>query len=254
MSQPYKAIIVDDEPAARRLMKNLLSEYTSVITVIDEASNGREAIQKIEALQPDLVFLDIQMPDLTGFEVIEQLNPKPNIIFTTAYEQYAIKAFETFSIDYLLKPIKEERLKQSIEKIKQFGQLNQSIDISGLQQIIKQIQSPQKSTALAIKTGDRIILLRYETIVYLEAQDKYVFAFTADGQKYITDQSLSAMEEKLPSQFYRIQKSYIINRERIKEMHRHFNGRYLFVMDDKAGSRLTSGRTFHEALKRDFDL
>jgi len=254
MSQPYKAIIVDDEPAARRLMKNLLSEYTSVITVIDEASNGREAIQKIEALQPDLVFLDIQMPDLTGFEVIEQLNPKPNIIFTTAYEQYAIKAFETFSIDYLLKPIKEERLKQSIEKIKQFGQLNQSIDISGLQQIIKQIQSPQKSTALAIKTGDRIILLRYETIVYLEAQDKYVFAFTADGQKYITDQSLSAMEEKLPSQFYRIQKSYIINRERIKEMHRHFNGRYLFVMDDKTGSRLTSGRTYHDSIKRDFDL
>ena len=254
MSQPYKAIIVDDEPAARRLMKNLLSEYTSVITVIDEASNGREAIQKIEALQPDLVFLDIQMPDLTGFEVIEQLNPKPNIIFTTAYEQYAIKAFETFSIDYLLKPIKEERLKQSIEKIKQFGQLNQSIDISGLQQIIKQIQSPQKSTALAIKTGDRIILLRYETIVYLEAQDKYVFAFTAEGQKYITDQSLSAMEEKLPSQFYRIQKSYIINRERIKEMHRHFNGRYLFVMDDKNGSRLTSGRTYHDSIKRDFDL
>jgi len=254
MSQPYKAIIVDDEPAARRLMKNLLSEYTSVITVIDEASNGREAIQKIEALQPDLVFLDIQMPDLTGFEVIEQLNPKPNIIFTTAYEQYAIKAFETFSIDYLLKPIKEERLKQSIEKIKQFGQLNQSIDISGLQQIIKQIQSPQKSTALAIKTGDRITLLRYENIVYLEAQDKYVFAFTADGQKYITDQSLSAMEEKLPSQFYRIQKSYIINRERIKEMHRHFNGRYLFVMDDKTGSRLTSGRTYHDSIKRDFDL
>jgi len=254
MSQPYKAIIVDDEPAARRLMKNLLSEYTYVITVIDEASNGREAIQKIEALQPDLVFLDIQMPDLTGFEVIEQLNPKPNIIFTTAYEQYAIKAFETFSIDYLLKPIKEERLKQSIEKIKQFGQLNQSIDISGLQQIIKQIQSPQKSTALAIKTGDRIILLRYETIVYLEAQDKYVFAFTTEGQKYITDQSLSAMESKLPSQFYRIQKSYIINRERIKEMHRHFNGRYLFIMDDKTGSRLTSGRTYHDSIKRDFDL
>jgi len=254
MSQPYKAIIVDDEPAARRLMKNLLSEYTSVITVIDEASNGREAIQKIEALQPDLVFLDIQMPDLTGFEVIEQLNPKPNIIFTTAYEQYAIKAFETFSIDYLLKPIKEERLKQSIEKIKQFGQLNQSIDISGLQQIIKQIQSPQKSTALAIKTGDRITLLRYENIVYLEAQDKYVFAFTTEGQKYITDQSLSAMESKLPSQFYRIQKSYIINRERIKEMHRHFNGRYLFIMDDKTGSRLTSGRTYHDSIKRDFDL
>src|SRR6266496_1497252 len=246
MNQLFKAIVIDDEPAARRLMKNLLQEHNDVVEIIAEADNGKDAIEKIERLKPDLIFLDIQMPDLSGFEVIEQLTERPNIIFTTAYEQYAIKAFETFSIDYLLKPIKEERLKQSIEKIKQFGQLNQSIDISSLQQIINQIQSPQKSTALAIKTGDRIILLRYEHIVYLEAQDKYVFAFTAEGQKYITDQSLSAMEEKLPSQFYRIQKSYIINRERIKEMHRHYNGRYLFLMDDKNGSRLTSGRTYHD--------
>ena len=122
MNQLYKAIVIDDEPAARRLMKNLLQEYSDIVTVIAEAGNGREAIEKIEELNPDLIFLDIQMPDLTGFEVIEKLSRKPNIIFTTAYEQYAIKAFETFSIDYLLKPIKEERLKQSIEKLKQFGQ------------------------------------------------------------------------------------------------------------------------------------
>lgn len=254
MSQQYKAIIIDDEPAARRLMKNLLQEHADMVSVIAEASNGREAIQKIEELNPDLIFLDIQMPDLTGFEVIEQLSRKPNIIFTTAYEQYAIKAFETFSIDYLLKPIKEERLKQSLEKVKQFGQLNQSIDMSSLQEIIKQLQAPPKATALAIKTGDRIILLKYENIVYLEAQDKYVYAFTSDGQKFITDQSLTGMEEKLPSQFYRIQKSYIINKEKIKEMHRHFSGRYLFIMDDKAATRLTSGRTYHDSIKKDFGL
>src|SRR5947207_9078133 len=136
------------------------------------------------------------MPDLTGFEVIEQLSKKPNIIFTTAYEQYAIKAFETFSIDYLLKPIKEERLKQSLDKVKQFGRLNQSFNLSRLQEIISQFQAPQKSTALAIKTGDRIILLRYENITHLEAQDNYVFAFTSDGQKYLTDQSLTGLGEK----------------------------------------------------------
>ena len=254
MNQQYKAIIIDDEPAARRLMKNLLQEHSDTIKVVDEASNGREAIQKIEELNPDLIFLDIQMPDLTGFEVIEQLSRKPNIIFTTAYEQYAIKAFETFSIDYLLKPIKEERLKQSIEKVKQFGRINQSIDLANLQEMIRQFQSPQKSTALAIKTGDRIILLRYENIVYLEAQDKYVFAFTSEGNKYITDQSLSGLEEKLPSHFYRIQKSHIINKDRIKEMHKHFSGRYLFIMDDKAETRLTSGRTYHDSIKKDFGL
>jgi len=254
MSQLYNAIVIDDEPAARRLMKSLLSEYPDVISIIGEAGSGSEAIAKIQELNPDLIFLDIQMPDMTGFEVLEKLERKPNIIFTTAYEQYAIKAFETFSIDYLLKPIKEERLRQSIEKVKKFGRLNQSIDLTGLQEIIKQFQTPQKATALPIRTGDRIILLRYEMITYLEAQDKYVFIFTSDGHKYITDQSLSTLEEKLPDHFYRIQKSYIINKDRIREMHRHFNGRYLFVMDDKEGSRLTSGRTYYDMIRTEFGL
>lgn len=254
MNPVYSAIVIDDEPAARRLMKAMLQEHADVVNVIDEAGNGKEAIAKIEELKPDLIFLDIQMPDLTGFEVIERLTCKPNIIFTTAYEQYAIKAFETFSIDYLLKPIKEERLKQSIEKIKAFGRLNQSIDMPGLQEMIRQLQAPQKATALPIKTGDRIILLRYENISFLEAQDKYVYIFTADGNKYITDQSLAGLAEKLPPRFYRIQKSYIINKDRIKEMHRHFNGRYLFVMDDKPGSRLTSGRTYYDSIREEFGL
>lgn len=254
MNQVYRAIVIDDEPAARRLVKSLLQEHSNIVQVIEEASNGREAIQKIESLQPDLIFLDIQMPDLTGFEVIEHLSHKPNIIFTTAYEQYAIKAFETFSIDYLLKPIKEERLHQSMEKLKQFGRLNHAIDVKGLQDIIRQFQTPQRSTALTIRTGDRIILVRYEDIVYMEAQDKYVFVFTSDGQKHLTDQSLSSLSEKLPLTFFRIQKSYILNKDKIKEMHRHFNGRYLFIMDDKANTRLTSGRTYADAIRAGFDL
>ena len=254
MSRLFKTIVIDDEPAARRLMKSLLSEYPSIIHVVDEAGTGEEAIRKIEEQKPDLIFLDIQMPDLTGFEVIEKLSHKPNIIFTTAYEQFAMKAFETFSIDYLLKPIKEDRLHQAVEKLQQFGQLSQSVDIMGLQEMIKQLQTPPKATALAIKTGDRIILLRYENIVYMEAQDKYVFVFTVDGQKYLTDQTLSALEEKLPSHFYRIQKSYIINKDKIKEMHKHFSGRYLFIMDDKAATNLTSGRTYNENIKAEFGL
>jgi len=254
MNQRFKAIVIDDEPAARRLMKSLLLDHSDVIEVIGEAGNGREAIAIIGELKPDVIFLDIQMPDLTGFEVIDQLTVKPNIIFTTAYEQYAIKAFESFSIDYLLKPIKEERLEQSIAKLKQFGRLEQPIDLAGLQEIIRQFQVPQRSTALPIKTGDRINLVRFENISFMEASDKYVFIHTIDGQKHLTDQSLTTLEEKLPSHFYRIQKSYIINKDRIREMHRHFNSRYLFVMDDKAGSRLTSGRTYHDAIKAEFGL
>ena len=123
MSQLFKAIVIDDEPAARRLMKSLLEEHQDVVQVIGEAGNGKDAIARIEEMKPDVIFLDIQMPDLTGFEVIDKLKIKPNIIFTTAYEQYAIKAFETFSIDYLLKPVKEERLANSISKLQQFGRL-----------------------------------------------------------------------------------------------------------------------------------
>ncbi|MBO9657540.1 MAG: response regulator transcription factor [Chitinophagaceae bacterium] len=254
MSQRYKAILVDDEPAARRLMKNLLQDYKELIEVVAEAGTGEEAIRQVQSLQPDLIFLDIQMPDLTGFEVIEKLSHKPNIIFTTAYEQYAMKAFDTFSIDYLLKPIKEERLAQSMEKLRRFGKLNATIDVSGLQEMIRQIQTPKQATALSIRTGDRIVLLRYEQIVYLESQDKYVYIYTTDGHKHLTDQTLSALEEKLPEQFFRVQKSFLINKDRIKEMHRHFNGRYLFVMDDKAGARITSGRTYYEIIKAEFGL
>ncbi len=254
MNKLFKAIIVDDEPAARRLMKSLLQEHGDVVEIIGEAASGREALEKIDGLRPDLIFLDIQMPDLTGFEVIEQMKHKPDIIFTTAYEQYAIKAFETFSIDYLLKPIKEERLEQSIAKLKKFGKLNTGIDIVELQQIILQLKTPQKATALPVKTGDKINLLKFENISYLEAHDKYVFIYTVDGQKHLTDQSLMSLEEKLPGQFYRVQKSYIINKERIKEMHKHFNGRFLFTMDDKNTTRISSGRTYHEAIKTEFGL
>lgn len=254
MNRPFKAIVIDDEPAARRLMKSLLLEHKDIVEVIAEAANGREALEKTEALLPDLIFLDIQMPDLTGFEVIEKLKHRPNIIFTTAYEQYAIKAFETFSIDYLLKPVKEERLEQSIHKLRQFGKLTAGIDVAGLQQMIQQLKAPQKATALPVKTGDRINLLRFENICYMEAQDKYVFIHTMDGQKHLTDQTLTLLEEKLPSQFYRIQKSYIINKEKIKEMHKHFNGRFLFIMDDKDATKISSGRTYHEAIKTEFGL
>jgi two-component system LytT family response regulator len=235
-------------------MKSMLQEHADTVEVIGEAGTGQEALRQIEALKPDLLFLDIQMPDLTGFEVLERLQNKPNVIFTTAYEQYAIKAFENFSVDYLLKPIREDRLELSIQKLQRFGRLNQDLNLSGLQEIISQLKAPPKATALPIRTGDRITLVRFEQITYLEAEDKYVYVHSTDGQKFLTDQTLSVLEEKLPENFFRIQKSYIINKERIREMHRHFNGRYLFVMEDKAATRITSGRTYYEQIKATFDL
>jgi two-component system, LytTR family, response regulator len=254
MNRKFKALVVDDEPAARRLMKTMLTEHADSVEVVGEAGNGSEAVRLIKELKPDVVFLDIQMPDFTGFEVLEKLDSKPNIIFTTAYEQYAIKAFDSFSIDYLLKPIKEERLAQSLEKMKEFGKLNQPIDVLNLREMIEQIKMPKKATAIPIKTGDRIILLRFENISHFEAQDKYVFIFTQEGQKHLTDQTLTTLAEKLPDQFLRVQKSYIINKEKIKEIHKHFNGRFVITMDDKTRTQITTGLTFNEPIRNTLDI
>lgn len=254
MNRKFKALVVDDEPAARRLMKRMLDDHADSIEIVGEAGNGGEAVRLIKELKPDVVFLDIQMPDFTGFEVLEKLDSKPNIIFTTAYEQYAIKAFESFSIDYLLKPIKEERLAQSLEKMKEFGKLNQPIDVLNLREMIEQIKAPKKATAIPIKIGDRIILLRFEHITHFEAHDKYVFIFTQDGQKHLTDQTLTALAEKLPDQFLRVQKSFIINKEKIKEIHKHFNGRFVITMEDKPRTQITTGLTFNESIKTALDI
>jgi two-component system, LytTR family, response regulator len=233
----------------------MLQEHAAVIEIVGEARNGGEAIALIEELKPDVVFLDIQMPDITGLEVVEKLQVKPNIIFTTAYEQYAIKAFETFSIDYLLKPVREERLAASIEKLKQFGKIGQvHTVIPDLQQLIDQLKAPKKATALPVKTGERIILLRYETIAYFEANDKYVFIYTKEGQKHLTDHTLSHLADSLPEQFLRVQKSFIINKELIREIHKHFNGRYIITLDDKAHTQVTTGLTYYDNIRKELSL
>ena len=246
-------IAVDDEPLALNLVCKFIEE-TPFLNLVGQYPSAVEALRAIHAQKIDLLYLDIQMPDLTGFEVLEKLEHKPNIIFTTAYEQYAIRAFETFSIDYLLKPVREERLEQAIRKLRQFTRVETPVDVNSLQQMIQQLRAPQKATALPIRTGDKIVLVRFENIAYLEAQDKYVFVYTWDGHKHLTDQTLTSLAEKLPPPFLRIHKSYIINKERIREMHRHFSSRYLFIMDDKAGTRLTSGRTYYEPIRSEFGL
>jgi two-component system LytT family response regulator len=189
------------------------------------------------------------MPDITGIEVIEKLSFKPNIIFTTAYEHFAIKAFDSFAVDYLLKPIKEERFDASIEKLSQFGKTNAQINIAELQQMIADLKPKSSAKALPIKIGEKILLLEFDSIAYMEANDKYVNVFTIDGHKYLVDFSLTLLEEKLPPDFLRVQKSYIINKLHIKEVHKHFNSRFVVTLKDKSGTKITTGLTYFEAMK-----
>lgn len=254
MNRRFSTIIVDDEPAARRIMRTLLQEHKDTLEIVGEAANGNEALQLIEQLKPSLVFLDIQMPGLTGFELLDKLDYLPNIIFTTAYEQFAIQAFETYSIDYLVKPIREERLRQSIEKLMQFGKLSDGPAIKNLREIVEQMRPQGKLTAMPVRTGDRIILLKFENISHFEASDKYVLIFTTDGNKHLTDQTLSSLAEKLPEQFIRVQKSYIINKEKVREMHKYFNRRFVITMNDKSQTKIRTGLTFYDDVKTAFGL
>ncbi len=259
----WKTILIDDELLARQRLTRLLQPYDD-IRIIAEADNGQSGLELIEQHQPDLVFLDIEMPVLTGLEMLAKLKTQPRIVFTTAYDQYAIQAFEQNSIDYLLKPIEKERLEKTITKLRGLesnpvhlpaeGETGREEQLSQLEQIVQQLQRRQKLKTLTVKTGDRILLLRLNEIIYAQAEEKYVYLFTSDGKKYLTDYTLAVLEERLPTQFVRIHRAHIINSEQIREIRRGFNGVYNFVLTGYEKSPVASSRGYAEELKKRFEL
>jgi len=248
----FSTLIIDDESAARRILRSMLGKHLASVNIIGEAVNGIEAVQIINEDKPDLVFLDIQMPGYTGFEVLQKITHQPNIIFTTAYEEYALKAFETFSVDYLLKPFRQERLDMSIGKLVSFGRKTEPPG-ENLKNFLRQF-TEKKPAAFPVKIGDRILLFGYDVISHFEADDKYVALHTVDGKKYLTDHTLTNLLQKLPSNFIRVQKSFIINKDKINEIYKHFNGRFVIMMADKMQSRIVSGLTFYESIKEELGL
>jgi len=250
MSANWKTIIIDDEELARQRLKRLLKVYDE-FDIIDEAANGGEGLELINRLKPDLVFLDIEMPVLNGFEMLAKLAQPPRVVFTTAYDQYAIKAFEEGSIDYLLKPVEKERLEKTVKKLHQFSASPAPLP---LQELMRQLQIKTTSKTLTVKIGDKILLIKLADVVYIEAEDKYVFLHTIDGKKHLTEYTLSALEEKLPEQFLRIHRGAIINTECIREIRKGFNGAFVFVMANAAESRISSGRSYGDELKERLGL
>ncbi|MEJ5993819.1 LytTR family transcriptional regulator DNA-binding domain-containing protein [Pedobacter sp. Du54] len=246
----WKTIIIDDEQLARQRLKRLLKVYDE-IEVIAEAEDGERGLESINTYKPDLIFLDIEMPILNGFEMLPKLTHQPKIVFTTAYDQYAIKAFEEGSIDYLLKPIEVERLAKTIKKLKQTNLVAAPVQ---MEELIRQMQQKKAIKTLTVKLGDKILLIKLTDIVYVQAEDKYVFLHTADGKKHLTDFTLSALEEKLPEEFIRIHRSEIINIEYIKEIRKGFNGALVFVLNNVEETRVTSSRSNSEALREKFDI
>lgn len=246
----YRTLIADDEQPARDRLRKLLAEHADQIELIGEAQNGLECREMIDRLKPDLVFLDIQMPGLTGFEVLQQTSHSPVVIFCTAYDEFALQAFETNSIDYIVKPIKAERIQKSIEKL---DSLKHHSDKQELLRLIGNYisQAPKKEiTSIPVKLGDRMLFVKIEDVTYFLAEEKYVTIHTRDGKTYLSDLPLKSLEEKLGDGFLRIHRSLLVNVSRIREINKHFNGCYIVKIDDFSQTKLQSGRGYGELVKR----
>jgi len=249
MSKVWTTLIIDDEQLARQRLKRLLKPYDE-LEIIGEAVNGADGLEQIQALKPDLIFLDIEMPILNGFEMLAKLDKQPKVVFTTAYDQYAIKAFEEDSIDYLLKPVEAERLEKTIKKLQQTQTAATPLPLEAL---MKQLMVKKDIKTLTVKIGDRILLIKLNDILFIDAEDKYVFLHTADGKKHLTDFTISSLEDKLPEQFTRIHRGTIINVDHIKEIRKGFNGALIFLMNHSE-IKLTSSRSNGDMLREKFGI
>ena len=246
----FTTFITDDENPARLRIKKLLEIYADKIEIVGEADCGKDAISKIEELRPDVLFLDIQLPDMTGFEILKNLTYRPLVIFSTAYEQYAVQAFESYSIDYLVKPFDADRFAKAIEKLEKFGKETPQNDFRDLEKLFQKLQPKQQSFAIPIKIGDRILLIDYEDITHFQAEDKYTRVITKNGKKHLSDTSLSQLEKDLPDQFLRVHRSYIINKTAIHEIRKYFKGKLILTLGDKEKTAVTTGETYSKKVKR----
>lgn len=247
----YSCIIIDDEPHARFRLKEIL-ELTGKFAIIAEAKDGIEGKDRINELRPEVVFLDIQMPGMDGFEMLEHIQYDPFVIFCTAFNQYALKAFETQSIDYLLKPIELPRLIKTIEKLYRLSEQTAAIKL--MQKEIKNIVNSKKSNIIPVKIGDRIILVNLDQVCYFEANEKSVHLYNFIGKKYLSDHSLQTLESKLPDNFVRISRSAVVNKNYISECRKYFKGKYTIVLNDQDKTKIITGNAYSEQLKKILDF
>ena len=244
--EEIKTLLVDDEEVAIHRLKKLLGDYPYV-NIIGEARDGRSAVDLINSRRPDLVFLDIQMPGSNGFEVLDQLQYTPLIVFTTAFEEYAVKAFEKNSLDYLLKPVEDERLALTMKRIVQNKLGDQGLLLK-IRQMIAYEKTEDRISTIPVKTGNKITLVHVADIIFLEAKEKYVTIHLKEGEKLI-EYSLTWLEHRLPEEFLRVHRGFIVNKLKIREIHKYFKGTFLLMMDDVKSSKIKTAYSYSETIR-----
>ncbi len=253
MPDRIRVLIVDDESLARDLVRKYLEDIPG-IEIMGECGNGIDALKSVQELKPDLVFLDIQMPKLDGFDLLEVLTEKPEIIFTTAFDQYAIRAFEMNAVDYLLKPFSKDRLKQAVEKAKQrIGTASAGAkDVSpGTPALLKHLEdSKQILERVITRLGSKITVTLVDKIRYIESADDYVMIHSETGD-HLKEKTMKYFEEHLPGdQFIRIHRKYIVNITQIKSLELYSKDSYLAFL--KTGEKLNVSAEGYRRLREKF--
>lgn len=241
------ALIIDDERLAREELKLMLSSYDT-IEIIGEAKNGNEALELIQSLQPDVLFLDINMPGLTGIDLVKKLDVVPYVIFVTAYDNHAAEAFELNALDYLLKPIDPDRLKQSIQRLSVI--LEEELESPIKQPEAKSVLTVKDS--IYVKDGENCYFIHLSNIIYFESVGNYI-KINIEGKKPMILKSLSALEDRLnPYDFFRTNRKHIVNLKKIQKVENWFNGGLMFEMEN--GEKIEVSRRQAVRFKDQFTL
>lgn len=238
-----KAIIIDDEPLARSIVKEYLQDQNE-IELVQECNDGFEGVKAIMQHKPHLIFLDIQMPKINGFEMLELLEEKPSVIFTTAFDEYAIKAFETHAVDYLLKPFTKERFEKALEKF--FSQA--PVQKKNTEELLQSATNlPSQSERIVVKTAGKIKIIPIPEILFLEAADDYVKIHTKEGS-FLKNKTMGFFENSLPlDQFVRTHRSYILNVQEITRIDPYEKENHLAIL--RSGARIPVSKSGYAKLK-----
>jgi two-component system LytT family response regulator len=245
MADSLRVVIVDDEPLARAMVRQCINAHPGV-EVVAECANGFEAVKAVTELSPDLLFLDVQMPKLSGFEVLELIGRDVAVVFTTAYDQYALRAFEVHAVDYLLKPFGEERFAEALSRARERLASKEGLAVDALVSEARPRQGPLER--VLIRDGSQVHVLPVDRIDYVEAQDDYV-CFKSDGKSYLKDQTLGSVEAALdPARFVRIHRSYLLNIDRIARVELYAKDSRVAILRD--GTRLPVSRAGYARLAK----
>lgn len=239
-----KVIIIDDEPLARSMVKEYLQKHPQ-LELIEECNDGFEGLKAIQQHQPDLVFLDIQMPKINGFEMLELLEQPPPVIFATAFDEYAIKAFEAHAVDYLLKPFNQDRFDKAIAKWAETVKPNLEKNTQDLLETAS--QSPAQSNRIVVKNGSKIKIIPVHEVLYLEAADDYVKVHTGEGY-FLKNKTMTHFEQVLDGHhFVRSHRSYIVNVQQITRIDPYEKDNHVAVL--RSGIKVPVSRSGYMKLR-----